>query len=94
MYLFFLSLVPHSRGEAHHIIHQCTVPVAVIVPVARYSACEIACHLREQPVGASCGVVRVAIMVPPLLRLTHTDTIKGPQYRGRMSNGGHHGHHP
>ena len=34
-----------------------------IVPVARYSACEIGWHRWEQPVVAVCGVVPVAALV-------------------------------
>ena len=35
-----------------------------IVPVARYRACEIVWHRREQPVVAVCEVVRVVAVVP------------------------------
>ena len=35
-----------------------------IVPVARYSACELARHRWEQPVVAVCGVVQAPATVP------------------------------
>ena len=34
------------------------------VPVARFSACEIARHMSEQPFMAVCGVIPVAVVVP------------------------------
>ena len=40
------------------------VPVASIVPFARYSASDIVWHRWKQPLTAVCGVVPVAAIVP------------------------------
>ena len=45
--------------------------VVSIVPVARYSACEIGWHIWEQPVVAVCGVVPDAAMVPVFPSIVH-----------------------
>ena len=42
-----------------------------IVPVARYSACEIAWHIWEQPAVAVCGVVPVYAIVPIFPSIVH-----------------------
>ena len=45
----------------HGIINSTSDPS--VVPVARYSACEIAWRRLEQPVVAACGVVPVAAIM-------------------------------
>lgn len=54
-----------SRAEApQYDSDPAIVPVAAIVQVARYSACETAGHKWKRLVVAVCGVARVTAIVP------------------------------
>ena len=48
-----------------------------IVPVACYSACEIAWYIQEKPVVAVCGVVPVVASAGTSLYSAHTGATDG-----------------
>ena len=56
-----------TRSAKGCIVLQCRGPP--VVPVSRYSACEIAWHVWEKLVLVVCGVVPITAIVPVFLTL-------------------------